>query len=95
MALQNIFSSPVLLCPFTLQTLANVMFATRHSCVAVNCGRNYQILSEKYVIFSRLKAGLSEEKLSLMPCLRTLSNVFLNALCSKSKQIKIVLTCLT
>ena len=47
-------SSLVSLCPFTLQTLANVMFATRHSCVAVHCGQNYQILSLKYVIFSRL-----------------------------------------
>ena len=38
----------------------------------------------------RNDAGLSEEKLSLMPCLRTLSNV-LNALCSKAKQLRIVL----
>ena len=38
-----------------------------------------------------LKAGLSEEKLSLMTCLRTLSNVFLNALCSKEKELRNVL----
>ena len=38
-----------------------------------------------------LKAGLSEEKLSLMTCLRTLSNVFLNALYSKEKELRNVL----
>ena len=39
-----------------------------------------------------LKAGLCEEKLILMPYLRTLLNVFvLNALCSKAKQLRIFL----
>ena len=41
---------------------------------------------------THLKAVLSEEKLSLMPSLRTLSNVLnKNALCSKTKQLRIVL----
>ena len=46
--------------------------------------------SEACVRTRDLKAGLSEEKLSLMPCLRTFSNV-LNALSSKAKQLRIVL----
>ena len=33
------------------------------------------IMVNKCLEFQTLKAGLSEEKLSLMPCLRTLSNV--------------------
>ena len=39
-----------------------------------------------------LKAGLSEGKLSLMPCLKDIFKCFvLNALCSKAKQLRIVL----
>ena len=40
--------------------------------------------------FLYLKKGLSEEKINLMPWIRTFSNVFLNALCSKAKQLRIV-----
>ena len=41
--------------------------------------------------FATLKANVSQEKLSLMPCLRTFSNVFFNALCPKAKHLRIVL----
>ena len=40
--------------------------------------------------FLCLKTGLSEEKINLMPWIRTFSNG-LNALCSKAKQLRIFL----
>ena len=54
--------------------------------------RLYHAVSAQYVD-QTVKAGLSKEKLSLMPCLRILSNAFfLNALHSNAKQLRIVLS---